>query len=174
MGGHFGRAKLQLVHSRVPEDRNPGEAWLHLLEKLKLLAAHLGDIKEEARDVAAGAGQGGDPSLGHRVRLEIYSDDRNGLSRFGRGLQRMRGGGQDDIDACGDEPSGDIGVLLDLVLLRGSDVHGQVLSDNVTQVAQTVSEGLESRRFPPRTATEPPDPRSLRGRLSMGAPRCRQ
>ena len=119
LGGHFGRAKLRLVRSRVPEDRDPGKVRLHLFEQLKLLAAQLGHIEEESRDIAAGAGQGSHPSLRHRIRLEIHSDDRNGLGRFDRGLHRIRVGGEDDIDACRDEPGGDVGVLLDLILVRG-------------------------------------------------------
>src|SRR5262245_60068844 len=122
LAANFGRAKLRLVHSRVTEGRDPGKVWLYLFKNLKLLGADLGDIKEKAGKVAAGAGQTSHPSLGHWIRLEIYCDDRNGRRGFGHGLHGIWVGSEYDVDPRGDEPEGYVGVLLDFVLLWRSDI----------------------------------------------------
>src|SRR5262245_35250261 len=128
--------------------------------------AHLGDVEEESGDVAAGAGYAAHPSLGYRIRLEIHSDDRNGLGRLGHGLQCLRVGGEDDLGADGDELRCEFHVLFAFAMLRGSDVNDHALSDDVTQLAETFREGFE-RRIRPRTPAEPSDPRSLRGSPSV-------
>ena len=125
---------------------------------MKLLAAHLGDVEEESRDVAAWAGQAGHPSLGRRIRLEIHSDDRNGLGRLGHDLQRLRVGSDEDIDARGDELGGESRVFFDRVLLRGSGVDEHGLPDDVTQRSEAVHEG----KLHDRAAAEVADPGSLR------------
>jgi hypothetical protein len=69
-----------------------------------------------------GRGQTSHPSLGHRIRLEIYCDDRNGRRGFGHGLHGIWVGSEYDVDPRGDEPEGYVGVLLDFVLLWRSDI----------------------------------------------------
>ena len=154
---------MQLIDCPVAQHRDPRQGRLDLLEELELLTAHLGDVEEESRDVTAGAGQAGHPSLGRRIRLEIHSDDRNGLGRLGHDLQRLRVGGEEDVGAGGDELGTESRVFFDRVLLRGSDVDEHGLPDDVAQRAETFHEG----QLTGRTAAKISHPGSLRWRLGV-------
>jgi hypothetical protein len=113
-------------------------------------------------------GQRGHPALGHGVRFEIDDDDRNGCGRFRHSLRGVGVGREDDIDARGDELAGDLPVLLDLVLSRGSDIDDETFPEDVTEVAEPLGEGLEGRRLLASTAAKPADSRVFRDRLSAG------
>jgi len=132
-GRCLGRPQLQLVHSWVAEHRDPAQIRLDLFEELELLAAHLRNVEDKPREIAARARQARRPSLGHRIRLEIHADDGNRLGRLGRGLDRGRIAREDDVDASGNELGDEVGILLVLVgALWAAGFEEEVLSRYVS------------------------------------------
>src|SRR5262245_55341226 len=93
----LGRGELQVVHMWIAEDGDAVELWYGLSEELQLLATDVGNVEEDAGDVAARAGQARDPALGHRIGFEIEPDDGNVLCRLDRCLQRVGIRGDDDV-----------------------------------------------------------------------------
>src|SRR5713101_3790221 len=137
-------------------------------EELELLAAHLRNVEDKPREIAARARQARRPSLGHRIRLKIHADDGNRLGRLGRGLDRGRSAREDDVDAGGNELGGEVGKLLVLVgALWGSEFEEEVLSRHVPHLLQTLEERLHGRSV---LTAEISDPRNLRRSLSARAP----
>lgn len=56
---------------RVVQGCDADHAGRGLLEKLELLAAHRGQVEEEAGNVAAGAGETRDEAARYRIGLEV-------------------------------------------------------------------------------------------------------
>src|SRR5262249_60443948 len=70
------RSELWCVENLISEHGHPRELWDDFSQYLKLLAAQLGQVEEDARDGAARSRQIPDVAPGHGIALEVHRHDR--------------------------------------------------------------------------------------------------
>lgn len=147
---------------RVVQGCDADHAGRGLLEKLELLAAHRGQVEEEAGNVAAGAGETRDEAARYRIGLEVDGHDGQGTREGTRGGETM-GAADDDNVHVGLEYGIDRGAVTLHPTFRPAMLDDDRLPRYVAGVAQPLQEGLE------RSGPGADEPHARHARLGKSA-----
>ena len=163
----------------IPGHRHPGQARDDLLQELDPLPAQLREIQEQPGDVSSRPGETAHEPLGDRIRLQIHSNDRDGLRRIGGRANRRRSDRHDGAHRKPRQLSGQRGDLpggaRPHAVVDGEirALHEPDLLEGLAEPAEVLPEDGAVRRVPEHPDLDHERRRRLRPGMPPARPRSR-